>query len=289
MRGTRPISFDRVADVYDRSRARPHEVGREVGSRLEDLLRDGRTLDIGMGTGRVVSDLLRRTQLELIGIDVSARMLRHAVGRGAERVLLADGRALPFRDSVFDRAMTTHLLHLVAEWPQLLREVVRVTRQQYLSVLEYETSRPDPPQEYLDEAKKAGEEFDSPGLSERSLAERLPPDHLVRTPPMDYRRDADSILAELEIRSFRGQWRASESTHDRIMADLRSRHGGHEVSIHLECKVAVWEIARIGEFAEQSATSRIEHTGSFARGESPLSSSVPQRSTRRDAAPPDDC
>lgn len=251
---SRPISFDRVADLYDGSRARPREVEQEVGRLLAELVGDGRTLDLGIGTARVVADLVGRGRLELVGIDVSRRMLRHAVRRGARCVLLADGRTLPFRDGVFETAMTTHLLHLVAEWPRLLREVARVTRRRYVSVLEYETSRPDPTQEYLDAAKQAGEPVEPPGLPERTLVERLTPDLLRNATPFDYRRAADSILAELEARSFRGQWSVSQPLHDRIISGLRAVHDGKEVAIHLECRVAAWEIPRIREFADGAAT-----------------------------------
>jgi ubiquinone/menaquinone biosynthesis C-methylase UbiE len=255
VRTSRPISFDRVADLYDGSRGRPREVEQEVGRRLAELLGDGRTLDIGIGTGRVVADLLRQRRPEVIGVDVSRRMIRHAVERGAVRVLLADGRALPFRDGVFDRTMSTHLLHLVADWPTLLREVTRVTRRQFVSVLEYETSQPDPTQEYLDAAKRAGESTEAPGLSERTLAERLPPDLTLHVTPMDYRRTADAILAELEARSFRGQWAVSPPVHDRIMSAQRSLHVGRDVAIHLECKVVAWEVRRLREFADAATTS----------------------------------
>ena len=247
---SRPISFDRVADLYDGSRARPRVVEQELGRLMAELIGDGRTLDIGIGTGRVVADLLRHDRPEVVGIDVSRRMLRHAVERGASRVLLADGRALPFRHGAFDFAMTTHVLHLVAEWPKLLREVTRVTRRNYVSVLEYETSVPDPTKEYMDAAKRAGEALETPGLSERTLVERLAPDLVRNATPLDYRRSADLILAELEARSFRGQWALSPSLHDRIMSALRPLHAGHDVAIHLECRVVAWEIARVREFAD---------------------------------------
>lgn len=40
----------------------------------------------------------------------------------------ADAQALPFRDGVFDRAMANHVLYLVEDRTQVLRELRRVTR-----------------------------------------------------------------------------------------------------------------------------------------------------------------
>ncbi|MGQ9548602.1 MAG: class I SAM-dependent methyltransferase [Roseiflexus sp.] len=97
--------FDRLADAWD-ARTSPETVIRltEIINGLG--IRPGaRVLDVGCGTG-VLFALIRPiigVGGQLIGLDISRRMLRHAISKGgADLCIQADAETPPLRDHVFD-------------------------------------------------------------------------------------------------------------------------------------------------------------------------------------------
>lgn len=129
------ISFDRVADVYDQTRAMPPEVAEQV---TEAILRLGRTtpeshfLEPGIGTGRIALPIVERGYA-YTGVDVSEAMmdvLRQKLAGQPHRLTLvnADATALPFEPATFDVAVAPHILHLIADWRQALAEIRRVLK-----------------------------------------------------------------------------------------------------------------------------------------------------------------
>jgi demethylmenaquinone methyltransferase/2-methoxy-6-polyprenyl-1,4-benzoquinol methylase len=102
-------------------------VGPPNGSRL--------ALDVATGTGGVASQLVERTSVDVVGIDLSEAMLRQAVDNmsrngAAGRVVLTLGRAeqLPFPDESFDAVTFTYLLRYVDDPAATLSELTRVLR-----------------------------------------------------------------------------------------------------------------------------------------------------------------
>jgi SAM-dependent methyltransferase/uncharacterized protein YbaR (Trm112 family) len=87
-------------------------------------------LDVGAGNG--FSTRYAPEHLEVTATDGSFRMLS---GHSGKRRLLADAKALPFRDKVFDLAYCWELLHHVDEPHVVLREMARVARK-YVYVFE---------------------------------------------------------------------------------------------------------------------------------------------------------
>ena len=93
--------------------------------------RPGETiLDAGCGSGIFTAPIIE-SGVDVVGIDVSGPMLRHArdnlpVSRFSP--LVADIRALPFADGRFDRVVSITALEFVAEGPQAMDELFRVTR-----------------------------------------------------------------------------------------------------------------------------------------------------------------
>ncbi len=98
-----------------------------------------RVLDIGCGPGGwLLETAFRYPQMELVGIDISWRMIEYARAEAQARklsdrveFLVRDAlRPLEFPDDSFDlvnlRAGASFLL--VKDWPRLLREMLRVTR-----------------------------------------------------------------------------------------------------------------------------------------------------------------
>ena len=122
----------RMAQSYDRDE--PHFRPENKAKVQENLLRVaervgmGRMLDIGCGTGFVIS-LLAETFEEIHGIDPTPAMLaRVDVSRG--NVTLHDGVAeeLPFPDASFDLVTAYSVFHHLADHRPALAEAARVLR-----------------------------------------------------------------------------------------------------------------------------------------------------------------
>jgi ubiquinone/menaquinone biosynthesis C-methylase UbiE len=127
-----PISFDRVADVYDASRAVPPDAEAAIADGVARALgpnpAPARLLDVGVGTGRIAVPVSGRG-VRVIGVDVAPAMLaKLAAKRSSVRAAVADAAKLPFADATFDGALFVHLLHLVADPGAILREAARVVR-----------------------------------------------------------------------------------------------------------------------------------------------------------------
>lgn len=242
---TPAVSFARVAQIYDATRALPAELHHELVDHLAARLRGGRTLDVGAGTGRLAVPLQRDRQLDLVPVDVSREMLSVGQRQGLRNIVIGDARCLPFRDGSFARTTSVHLLHLVAEWTLAVREIARVTSEEYLTVIKRERSTPDLSEEYDRLALGSGCDTSAPGLPERRLLEVLPPD---RTEPVGgclVTQPASQILDRLRDRVCRNQWSVPASLHGRIVRTLRNRHRDREVETVTTLEIASWSIGRL--------------------------------------------
>ena len=121
------IEFDRIADVYDQTR---RALGRETLDGIKQMLTKygcNSILEIGVGTGRVSAPLLM-SGYEVSGVDVSRRMMERARAKGVSNLILADGRATPFRERRFDATLMAHVFHLLEDPLSVMREAARVSR-----------------------------------------------------------------------------------------------------------------------------------------------------------------
>jgi ubiquinone/menaquinone biosynthesis C-methylase UbiE len=95
---------------------------------------DRRLLDIGCGTGRFAMRALGAfPQLEVVGLDLSAGMLRQAVPRCREagrrfHVVQGDSERLPFADDAFDVITCCHSFHHYPRQDRVVAEMYRVLR-----------------------------------------------------------------------------------------------------------------------------------------------------------------
>ena len=98
----RLFAHDRVAVGYGSARPFLH---REVFARVRDLIGSTplmrRALDVGCGTG-MSSIALGDLAQEVVGVDASVDMLRHARQGSGLRYAAALAEALPFRNGSFD-------------------------------------------------------------------------------------------------------------------------------------------------------------------------------------------
>jgi SAM-dependent methyltransferase len=126
------MNFDRVADIYDRTRSLPDGVPERVADCIVEATNANRTtrfLELGIGSGRIALPFIQRG-FPYSGIDISHKMmdqLQQKAPRAANLKLVeGDVTALPFPDDSFDVVLSVHVLHLVPNWRIALREAQRV-------------------------------------------------------------------------------------------------------------------------------------------------------------------
>ena len=148
------FSFDRAAEIYDATRSFPPGVAEEIAAKTLPLLPGSRrTLEIGIGTGRVSLPLLREN-VPVTGIDVSARMmekLREKLndGGGKPDLVQAEAGWLPFLDRSFDAVFGVHVFHLLPDLEAVAVQVLRVLRSSGVVLAGYDDRDPDQPGEEL--------------------------------------------------------------------------------------------------------------------------------------------
>jgi len=123
-------SFDRAAEYYDATRALPAEIAAALTELLTaELEGRGRSLEIGVGTGRIAIPLQARG-LSLVGADISAAMLdrlvRNAGGTHPFPLLLADAGRMPLATASMGAVLASHVLHLLPDWRRAVDEALRV-------------------------------------------------------------------------------------------------------------------------------------------------------------------
>mgnify|MGYP003664178251 CR=1 FL=1 len=93
-----------------------------------------KVLDVGCGTGwftRRIGDLPQHPAMT--GMDIDNEALAYARGQNSKNCYLpANAVQLPFSNNHFDRVMSVTALCFVPEWPEALKEIVRVTRGRFV-------------------------------------------------------------------------------------------------------------------------------------------------------------
>jgi ubiquinone/menaquinone biosynthesis C-methylase UbiE len=240
------MSFDRVAEVYDRTRGLPPPVMRRLVETFQRELGDCESvLDFGVGTGRFAKPL-QDCGFEVVGIDIARRMIAKAREKGVDNLVRGDVRFLPFRNDCFDAAVSVHLLHLIEGWERALGELCRVTRRVMLSMFH---ERRDPVGEaYTSLLKERGYERHRPGKSEQDLMMLVPPARRVFV--CSYEASADDRLNNMEQRAFSGQWEIPEETIAAVVKELRHQFAGKKFT--QELYLLVWKIADIESYLRKA-------------------------------------
>jgi len=196
----------------------PTEVMEKLFKTLSAEL-DGCTkiLDVGVGTGRLAAPL-QNAGLEVVGIDISRKMVGKAKEKGVKRLLFADARFLPFKPKTFDAAICVHVLHLISEWRKVLQEICQVSRFAMFSL--YETHKNPVRQAYNQLLQRYGYERHHPGISEQELNDlsNLAKHLLVSS----YEVNADDSLSCLEQQSSSSQWEIPKDINLKIVEELKT-------------------------------------------------------------------
>ncbi len=237
------LSFDRVATIYDETRGLPARALSRVLGVLVDELRGKRVLEVGVGTGRFAVPL-QKSGIQVVGIDISPAMVERGLAKGLKNVIFADAVRLPFPSKAFDVATTNHVLHLISEWRDVLREIARVTTESYFSII----GRSDGPElnrEYHTLVEKQGFHWEPPGVHERKLTEILKPDLVIPVGPFTETASADRAIAEIARRDYTTQWEVPETLHREAVRALREQWGGKELRWSVTQEITFWRVERL--------------------------------------------
>lgn len=178
-------------------------------------------LDAGVGTGRFAKPL-QGTEFEVVGIDLSQKMLGVAKEKGVANLFRGDLCFIPFKDSSFEAAICNAVLHLIPEWKMALQEICRVTTDIMVSTIH---ERANPMREaYTRLLEKYGYEGSRRGKPEHDLENLVAPSK--RTHVATYHVDIEQSLAHMSQRAFSYQWRIPESVNNEIVTELRKQFSG---------------------------------------------------------------
>ncbi len=251
---TDSVSFDRIADKFDATRAYPDVAWKAILDSLSEVLvKDKRILDAGVGTGRFAAPL-QSMGYDIVGIDISPRMLSKAREKSVRDLFLSDLCALPFRDRRFTQTISVHVLHLIKRWKCALREIGRVTTGQFISVAFYrdETSDAEVIRDFYDDVcKELGFEVHHPGVHERELPDLLPPDSEKAITVLEQPVDVKKLLEDYEGRVYSAQWPVPDDIHAQAMEAMSERFGSLGVVMGREKIVLLqWDVKRIRNFSK---------------------------------------
>ncbi len=125
-------AYGRWAPVYDLVFGLVFDRGRKASIAAVERI-GGRVLEVGVGTGLSLPEY--RWTTRLIGVDISAPMLRRAKDRVYEHRLtnvdglaVMDAQRLGFQDAAFDVVVAQYVITAVPDPEATLDEFVRVTR-----------------------------------------------------------------------------------------------------------------------------------------------------------------
>jgi SAM-dependent methyltransferase len=122
------VSFDRIADRYDETRG-GFTVGRSFADAVEANIAapPARIVELGVGTGLVALPLTERGY-DVLGIDLSPKMIAIARERIGARVAVADARRVPIATASADALVAARVLHVVGDPDAALVEAARIVR-----------------------------------------------------------------------------------------------------------------------------------------------------------------
>jgi phosphatidylethanolamine/phosphatidyl-N-methylethanolamine N-methyltransferase len=131
-RGAVERAYARWAPVYDIVFGKVFDAGRQASIAAAERV-GGRILEVGVGTGISLPDYARTNRL--VGIDISAPMLRKAADRVVEHKLdnvdalaVMDAKHLAFPDDFFDVVVAQYVITAVPDPEATLDEFARVLK-----------------------------------------------------------------------------------------------------------------------------------------------------------------
>ncbi|MEM3714712.1 MAG: phosphotransferase [Nitrososphaeria archaeon] len=104
-------------------------------------------LDLGTGSGRIAREILKKSDMEIVGVDVSKQNVQSAKARALLQgnlqryhLIVADGQYLPFRKNTFDSIICVRTLKYIKKYGQAISEMRRVLKPRQVLVLDLSSS-----------------------------------------------------------------------------------------------------------------------------------------------------
>jgi ubiquinone/menaquinone biosynthesis C-methylase UbiE len=237
--------FDRIADIYDDTRAVPEPYYSALLDGMEEHL-DKREpiLDFGMGTGRFARPLQARGY-DVSGIDISKGMLRVGISKGLRNAILADASLTPFKDDSFHSTLSVHLLHLLPDWLNALKESIRVTTKNFITVQRIWLNDDTPYKLYGKITTEDGHLRETLGVSEKDFPEKVKPFAKEFLGSRKETVPADEGIQRCDDRIYSGMWGIADDVHQKAMRQVRQRFAGKEIVLEEEIFLLVWRIENL--------------------------------------------
>jgi SAM-dependent methyltransferase len=236
------VSFDRVAGIYDATRwsGFPPEIMEKLLNTMKELFAGCSTiLDIGTGTGRFAA-YFKDSGFNVVGFDVSLSMMAKAKEKKLRNLLRADAHRLTFRDRTFDGAIMIHVLHLVRDWVQVVREAGRVTRKVIVAEVEGGEGF-SPRQRYLELRQEVGYPLDRFNDGEAGLRRMVAPGVIKLVD--DYWTDVDvhEEIDSFDRRKSSVSWGIPAEVNNRIIQRLHSENPEKTIRRREIVEVVCWD------------------------------------------------
>ncbi len=121
--------FNKQAEKFDSDKTGKHS--RELYDNILHKLSQfsfNKLLDVGCGTGNLLSLITKKYEIQLSGVDLSPNMLNIANEKLGEKadLRLGDSENLPFKDECFDMVTCTDSFHHYPHPENVLAEIKRV-------------------------------------------------------------------------------------------------------------------------------------------------------------------
>jgi ubiquinone/menaquinone biosynthesis C-methylase UbiE len=254
MSGGELKSFDRVADVYDATRAMPADVTRAVADAISALAHEvsgePRLIEVGIGTGRIAVPLAERG-VRVTGIDISTAMLSILLGKRRDiDVMLAEASQPPFRPATFDASLFVHILHLVPDPEATARATLALVRPGGIAMAggdDHRNSIRDSADGIIQSTVRELSGVEMGGWQpyahgqqtfERVAVELGAAVETVRVAGWSSSTTARRMLERLEARDFSSAWKIPEAIMPELLARVRPRleesFGGFETAVSFE-------------------------------------------------------
>jgi len=152
--------FTKQAEQFSKSQSMRQKGGLEILLSLAGVERWHRVLDLACGPGFVALEFAKHAR-EVPGVDLTAEMLKKARAlarrEGFNNVIFrrADVNRLPFPDGSFDLVVTRASFHHFPEPEQVLKEMVRVLKDDGRILISDNTSKNVPEKSRLQNSSKS--------------------------------------------------------------------------------------------------------------------------------------